>query len=254
MPLITTPAIILHAFKYADTSKIVRLATREHGVQSAIAKGASRPKSRFGASLQVLSQGTAHLYFRPTAELQTLSAFDVLEQHPALARDMGRYAAASALAELMLRCAPSEPHPALFDLASAQLGHLAAVPGPRVATAALAALWSIVTALGFAPTVDACVRDGRALGDGAVGFSVPDGGFLCARCTTERSTTVLEGPDRRALEQLLQGADEPPEGWSPRHAAAHRRLLARFVEHHLAEGHPLKALEFWETAAWNGTS
>ncbi|MBI2616458.1 MAG: DNA repair protein RecO [Gemmatimonadetes bacterium] len=254
MPLVTTPAIILHAFKYSDTSKIVRLATREYGVQSAIAKGASRPKSRFGASLQVLSQGTAHLYFRPTAELQTLSAFDVAEQHPALAHDLGRYAAASALAELMLRCAPSEPHLALFDFVGAQLDHLATVPPQRVATAALAGLWAMVTALGFAPTVSACVRDGRALDEGAVGFSVPDGGFLCARCTRERTTTVLEAPDRLALERLLQGSDELPAGWAPRHAAAHRRLLARFIEHHLAEGHPLKALAFWETAAWNGTS
>ena len=254
MPLVTTPAIILHAFKYSDTSKIVRLATRAYGVQSAIAKGASRPKSRFGASLQVLSQGTAHLYFRPTVELQTLSAFDVVEQRPALARDLGRYAAASALAELMLRCAPSEPHPALFDLLSAELDHFAAAPAPRVATAGLAGLWTMVKALGFAPTVTACVRDGRALGAGAVGFSVPDGGFLCGRCTGERSTTVLEAPDRRALEHLLGGSDHPPAGWTPRRAAAHRRLLARFIEHHLAEGHPLKALEFWERAAWNGTS
>lgn len=254
MPLVTTPAIILHAFRYSDTSKIVRLATREHGVQSAIAKGASRPKSRFGASLQVLSVGTAHLYLRPTAELQTLSAFDVADQHPALARNLGRYAAASALAELMMRCAPSEPHPGLFDLVGAELDRLATVPADRVPTAALAGLWTLVAALGFCPTVDACARDGRALSHGAVGFSVADGGFLCSRCTRERTTTVLEAPDRRVLERLLEGSDELPAGWSPRHATAHRRLLARFVEHHLAEGHPLKALEFWETAAWNGTS
>jgi len=252
MPLVTTPAIILHAFKYSDTSKIVRLATREHGVQSAIAKGASRPKSRFGASLQVLSQGTAHLYLRATAELQTLSAFDVADQRPALARDLGRYAAASALAELMMRCAPSEPHPALFDFMTAQLDHLAAVPPPRVSTAGLAGLWAMVTALGFAPTTSACVRDGRALGDGTVGFSVPDGGFLCGRCARERTTTVLEASDRQALERLLRGSDELPADWTPRHAAAHRRLLARFVKHHLAEGSSLKALEFWEAAAWNG--
>ena len=118
MPLVTTPAIILHAFRYADTSKIVRLATRDHGVQSAIAKGASRPKSRFGASLQVLTAGVAHLYLRATTDLQTLSAFDVTEQHPGLATDLERYAAASVLAEVMLRCAPAEARagrPAMGD-------------------------------------------------------------------------------------------------------------------------------------------
>lgn len=254
MPLVTTPAIILHAFKYADTSKIVRLATRDHGVQSAIAKGASRPRSRFGASLQVLSQGTAHLYLRPAVDLQTLSAFDVAEQRPALAADMGRYAAASAIAEVMMRCAPSEPQPRLFDLLAARLDHLAAVAAPRVATSGIAGLWAMVTALGFAPTLAACVRDGRPLEDGAVGFSVPDGGLLCGRCTRERATTVLDAPDRAAFQGLVGGSDEIPAGWSSRHATAHRRLLARFIEHHLAEGHPLKALEFWEASSWNGTS
>ncbi len=254
MPLVTTPAIILHAFKYADTSKIVRLATRDHGVQSAIAKGASRPRSRFGASLQVLTQGTAHLYLKHTTELHTLSAFDVVEQRAPLAADLARYAAASAIAELMLRCAPAEPQPRLFDLLAARLDHLAEVPAPRVATAGIAGLWAMVAALGFAPTLVACVRDGRALEDGAVGFSVPDGGFLCGRCTRERTTTVLEPDDRAALEGLAAGSDEMPAAWSPRHATAHRRLLARFIEHHLAEGHPLRALEFWETAPWNGTS
>ena len=56
MPLISTQAIILSTLRYGETSKIVRLATREHGVQRAIAKGASRPRSRFGAALLVISQ------------------------------------------------------------------------------------------------------------------------------------------------------------------------------------------------------
>lgn len=254
MPLVTTPAIILHAFKYSDTSKIVRLATRDHGVQSAIAKGASRPKSRFGASLQVLTQGIAHLYMKHTTELHTLSAFDVAEQRAALAGDLARYAAASAIAELMMRCAPAEPQPQLFDLLAAQLDRLAQVPADRVATAGIAGLWAMVNALGFTPTLASCVRDGRPLEAGAVGFSVPDGGFLCGPCTRERTTTVLEPEDRAALEELAAGSDQIPEAWSPRHATAHRRLLARFIEHHLAEGHPLKAVEFWETAPWNGTS
>ena len=38
------------------------------------------------------------------------------------------------------------------------------------------------------------------------------------------------------------------------HAAAHRRLLARFIRHHLAEERGFKALDFWETPPWNSTS
>jgi DNA repair protein RecO (recombination protein O) len=254
MPLVTTQAIILHAFRYADTSKIVRLATREHGVQSAIAKGASRPRSRFGASLQVLAEGTAHMYLKPTTDLQTLTAFDVIEQHPGLAADVERYAAASALAELMLRCAPAEPHPELFALLADRLNRLSTAPAAHVAEVGIAGLWALVAALGFAPTLDRCVRDGSDLASGKVGFSVPDGGFLCARCTRESSTTVLGEDDRAALCRLAMGDDEPLQAFSPRDAAAHRRLLARFAQHHLAEGRDLKALQFWEAPPWNGMS
>jgi DNA repair protein RecO (recombination protein O) len=254
MPLVATPAIVLRAIRYGDTSKIVRLATRDYGVQSAIAKGASRPRSPFGAGLELLNRGVAHLYFKPTAELHTLAAFEVTQQHPSLAADLDRYAAATALAELMLRCAPAEPQAVLFDLLAGALDRLASVSADRVATAGIAALWSLVKALGFAPVLTACVRDGRPLEAGAAGFSVPEGGLLCRRCSAERATTVLEASDRAALEGFASGRDDIPPGWSPRHAAAHRRLLARFIEHHVAEGHRLKALAFWEHPSWNGTS
>jgi DNA repair protein RecO (recombination protein O) len=254
MTLVTTPAIILHAFRYADTSKIVRLATREHGVQSAIAKGASRPRSRFGARLQVLTEGVAHLYLKTTVDLQTLAAFDVTEQHPGLATDLERYAAASALAELMLRCAPAEPHAELFELLALRLRRLATLPAARVGPAAITGLWTMVGALGFAPALDRCAREGDALARGGVGFSVPDGGMLCARCTRESHTTVLAASDRTALCRFAAGDDEIPEGWSAQHAAAHRRLLARFVRHHLAEGRGFTALDFWETPSWTSTS
>src|SRR6476619_6678076 len=122
MPLITTPAIILSALRYSETSKIVRLATREHGVQSAIAKGAMRPRSRYGAALQVLSEGQAQYLAKEHRELHVLTAFDLQHLHLALAADLGRYATASALAEVVLRFAPADPHPESFELLRASLG------------------------------------------------------------------------------------------------------------------------------------
>ena len=35
-----------------------------------------------------------------------------------------------------------------------------------------------------------------------------------------------------------------------RHDAAHRRLLARFIHHQMAEGAELPALAIWEQRAW----
>ncbi|MBI4419850.1 MAG: DNA repair protein RecO [Gemmatimonadetes bacterium] len=247
MALVSTPAIVLHSIKYGDTSKIVRLLTPDHGVQSAIAKGAFRPKSQFGARLQFLSQGTAQLYLKQSRDLQTLGGFDLTAQREGLARDLQRYAAASALAELVLRLSPQERHPEIFDLLADSLDRLERVPDASVPSVSLAAMWSMISALGFTPAVDRCARDGRALPGGAARFSVTDGGLLCTACASGTQTSRLPAEDRAALEGLVAG--NPDVGpLTPRRAAAHRRLFARFVRRHAAEEQELKALEFWESA------
>ena len=107
MPLVSTPAIVLSAMRYGETSKIVRLATRDHGVQSAIAKGALRPRSRFGAALQLLSGGQAHLLLSERRDLHTLTAFDVVTIPVGLTGRMPCYATGVMLAELMVRLVPA---------------------------------------------------------------------------------------------------------------------------------------------------
>jgi DNA repair protein RecO (recombination protein O) len=259
MAPISTPAIVLHTFPYGESSKIVRLATREHGVLSAIAKGALRPKSRFGARIQLLSEGVAQLYIKQTRELQTLAEFDVENQRAELSHDVARYASASAVSELVLRFSPEEPHPEIYQLLSALLDVLAGIEAPRLPEVSLGALWSIVAALGFAPALDGCAVDGRAIEAGDADFSVADGGFVCAMCGRGRETARLSADDRSALEFLVRGGvGKLLEGgtWSlpPKHAAAHRRLLSRFVRLHVAEGRELQALEFWEGVPWPATS
>src|SRR2546422_1427810 len=103
MALVTTPAVVLRTYPYSETSKIVRLATRDLGVQSAIAKGVLRPKSRFAAGLELLSEGVAQLYHRETRELQTLAPLDLLGLRRELAPDRGRFAGGPALAQPMLK-------------------------------------------------------------------------------------------------------------------------------------------------------
>lgn len=245
MAPVSTPALVLHGFRYGESSKIVRLLTRDHGVQSAIAKGALNPKSKFGARLQVLSEGVAQIYFKTQRDLHTLAEFEVTTQRSTLARDVRRFAAGAALAELIMRCSPAEPHPEIFDLASASLEHIATVPTERIDVAALRVLWAAVAALGFAPSIDTCARDGRRLPDGTVAFSVPEGGFLCRTCAREAGCTSLKPPDRLVLERLIAGPDEPAEPLSGKHAAAHRRLLVRFIEQHVAEGRELAGVTFW---------
>ncbi|HKC39592.1 MAG TPA: DNA repair protein RecO, partial [Gemmatimonadales bacterium] len=163
MSLVSTPAVILQTFRYSETSKIVRLATRDLGVQSAIAKGVMRPRSPFGAALETLSEGVAQLYHRETRDLQTMAAFDVTELRRDLARDLGRFAGAAALAEVMLKMAPPAPLPVAYDTLIAALDALEAASPERVDATATRAMWRLVAVLGFEPALTACGRDGSAI-------------------------------------------------------------------------------------------
>jgi DNA repair protein RecO (recombination protein O) len=250
MPLVTTSAIVLSSLRYSETSKIVRLATRDLGVQSAIAKGALRAKSRFGGALQVLSQGQAQLLMKEHRELSILTAFDLRRLHVGLAADLERYAVACALSEVMLRFAPPDPHPTSFDALQDALSDLEAAPLELVESLGLRLLWGLVSVLGFAPSLNSCAIDGAPLvSEGPLRFSTRDGGGLCRSCATHRGATELPQRDRGDLLSLLD-TKAPLPAFDARHGAAHRRLLARYIRYHLAEGADLPALEFWMQRPW----
>src|ERR1041384_3999776 len=135
MPPVVTPAIVLATLRYGETSKIARLATRDLGIQSAIAKGASRPKSRFGAALHLLTEGQAVIYPSRSSDLHTLAQFE--SHHVRIG-----------LAERMLRFAPAGPHPESYDLFRDALQLLEAAPAAAVEPLALRALWRLVAVLG----------------------------------------------------------------------------------------------------------
>lgn len=251
MALVSTPAVILATLRYSETSKIVRLATRDLGVQSAIAKGALRPRSRFGAALQTFSEGQADLLVKEHRELHTLAAFDLTHLRVGLTEQLDRYAAAGALAEVMLRFAPPAAHPESFDVLRQGLAVLEVAPPVAVETIGLRLLWRLVSVLGFSPSLQACVHDGTAVPSaGPLSFNTREGGALCADCARQHGATTLPADARADLLALVDPAAELP-ALDERHAAAHQRLLARYIRHHLGEGMELPALDFWSRRPWS---
>ncbi len=247
MPLITTEAIVLHAFDYRETSRIVRLITREMGIVSAIARGARRPRSKFGAALDLFAGGEAQVTTTMGRDLHTLTAFDATHARPALAAALDRFAAASAIAELLLRFAPEQEDAPLLAAATDALDALADAPAGGAAAVALAGAWCLVAELGFAPSLDECVACHRAIeADAMVGFHHRAGGALCSACAGEAPLARKVPPDARAMIRAWLGRlptsplDEPS-------VRAHQRLLREFLEEHLTDGgRPLRALAAWE--------
>jgi DNA repair protein RecO (recombination protein O) len=240
-PAILTPALVVGLVRFGETSRVVRLATEALGLQVAMAKGVTRRRSPFVA-LQLLAEGTAHL-IPGRGEMATLTGFDATDAHVGLARTLTAFHAASVLAEVAARALPSDHQPELYQALRRGVRLIEAAPAAAADVAGLAAIWRFVVALGLAPSLARCARDGGPLGAGPTTFSVEDGGLLCDRCAAGGGGAILNGTDRAALAFLVTGDGEPPD-LDRRHVAAHRRLLGRWITRHL-DNSRMSALDQW---------
>ena len=246
MALVTTRALVLQAFAYSETSKVLRLFTLEHGLRSVIAKGAQRPKSRYGGVLEPFTEGAATFYLKEGRELHTLSGFDLLRSRQALGRSLVGFAGASLLAEMALRAGTEEPHPALYHaLADAWDAIAGADDAAGALAAALTGAWVLVALLGHEPQAGACLACGRAVADAEdVRFDALGGGIVCTGCRT--AGRVLDAGTRGELRAMLGGRIPPGGVALPR---THRALLKAFLEAQLAHDRPFRALELFMDGA-----
>jgi len=222
-----------------------------------LAKGARRASRRFGTAVDLFAEGQAQFYAKPGRELHTLSAFDVTRSRPALGEDLGRFTAASAVAELMLRFDRDDVQPALYETLVVALDRVAAAPAGETREAGLAGAWALIGELGFAPTIAECASCHASVDLAReAAFSHPAGGTLCDACARlAGARRQLPAPARQALDAWLRNRDggvhnESGVALDDPSARAHQRLLREFLREHLTDGRPLRALEAWEGDRW----
>ena len=248
VPPVVTEAIVLHVFNYSESSRILRLATREAGVQSVMARGARASQRRFGSAVDLFAEGEVQYEARSGRDLHTLSRFDVVRSRVALGTSLDRFEGASALAEVMLRVAAEDETPATaFDALRAGLDSIASDRDAMVAS--IRAIWQLLGAIGFTPALEACVQcDAELDPDVDVSFSAEAGGVLCADCASHLSARRLPASARQQIAAWLQGSDEAENDMDVLTGAAHRRLLRLFVHAHLTDGRALRAFDAWAMA------
>lgn len=247
MALVTTLATVLKAYEYSETSKILRLLTRDQGLVSVIAKGARRPRSRFGGLLEPFTDGVATYYTKEGRELHTLSGFELRRERQSLGRELLRYAGAGLVTEIAFRFASSAVDENLFNQLRAGLDRLV-TEDQELESAILEETWKLVVCLGFAPGVERCAVCGRAPGaDERSHFDLSEGFMICVRCQPATAAPVqrpLSPEARSELTRLVQA--RWPRGGKLRTAGIQRDLLRDFISYHLADHRPLNSFRFLE--------
>jgi DNA repair protein RecO (recombination protein O) len=251
MPLLATDAIVLHAFDYLESSRIIRLLTRDAGVQSVLARGARKSRGRYGTALDLFAEGSAQLYIKPNRELHNLAGFEISRTRSELAEDVGRFTAASTVAELALRFAGEETNEQLYDTVADAFDRIAVSPPDRTIEDGLAACWRVVSVLGFTPELSSCALCHTPLRDSDdATFSHVSGGVVCPACSRlAPAGRRIPASARSAIRDWLGGEDSAH--LTDAEARSHQRLLREFLGAHLGDDRPLRAFAVWEHERWS---
>ncbi len=188
MPLYTSEAIVLRKVDYQEADRILTFLTLERGRLSGLAKGAKRIRSRFGASLEVLTYGKLIYFDRQGKNLVSVNQFDIIHSYQKVRENLVQSSSCQYLAELIMAFLPEkEPAPDLFHLFLASLKQ---IEGSRD-TEAILRIFEIrfLALIGFAPRMDACVSCENTAE--TYGFSRKLGGIVCPSCRG-RSADVAE--------------------------------------------------------------
>jgi DNA repair protein RecO (recombination protein O) len=249
MSLITTDAIVLHAVPYLESSRILRLATRDAGVLSVVARGARSSKKRFGSGVDLFAEGQAQIQVKPGRDLHTLTAFDVTRSRAGLAADLGRFTAASALVECVMRVVHDEAAPRVYHGVAAGLDAIAEAAEADTVALTLGVVWRLVSEVGFMPSIDRCAECHAEIpAEADARFSHAAGGVLCPLCAKMApSGRRLPAAARDVISAWLRG-DQPD--LEPAAGRAHQRLLREFVTQHLPDSRELRAFAVWEQGGW----
>jgi DNA repair protein RecO (recombination protein O) len=175
-----TEAIVLRSIRYGEADRILHLYTPRYGRLGAIAKGARRARSRFGARLEpffhvrlVLHEGRGDLHTVTSAD--TVAAHAALREHSATLDSAAR--ACDAVARLF---ETGEPHPEVFMLLANELALLSSDAGQATLANGLAFRLKLLLAAGILPQLATCAGCGESAG--LRSFSAAAGGVVCSAC------------------------------------------------------------------------
>jgi DNA repair protein RecO (recombination protein O) len=223
-----TEAVVLRSIRYGEADRILHLYTPRYGRLSAIAKGARRARSRFGARLEpffhvrtVLQEGRGDMF--------TVTAADTVAAHAGLRDHAATLDAAARACDAVARLFETgDPHPEVFTLLCNELALLASGAEHARPSNGLAFRLKLLLAAGILPQLGSCAMCGELEHLG--GFSAAAGGVVCASCEAAAFPLGREAYDFLvgAVGSPLAQAPDAPET-ALRQA---ERAIVETAEHH----------------------
>ena len=184
MPRLRDQAICIRQLEWSETSQVVVLMTAEHGKLRGLAKGAKRTSpshmQRFSGGIELLTRGEVVATTKPTAELATVTEWDLQDDYYHLRRHLPAHRLAMFAADVThAMTADLDPHPRTFTALDTFLRGLS--EPAQHATALLRFQWVLLDDAGYRPELWRDVQTGAELESADTLTFDPRAGGLTAR-------------------------------------------------------------------------
>ena len=199
MALVNTDAIVLRTYNLAEADRIAVCLTRSAGLVRAVAKGARRMKSRFGAALEPFTLIRLAFYEKENRDLVSISNAEILKSHFNLASEPEASEVLAYMGELVAEFAP--PHEAnekLFRMVAACVEALETSRGSSRLVLRYFEVWLLRLA-GLFPDVRSCTECGAGLNEDNTACLDVEVNPHCQRCSRGPATRLLPETQRSVM-------------------------------------------------------
>jgi DNA repair protein RecO (recombination protein O) len=180
--IIRLQGIVLRNKAYGESDQLLYVFTRERGKVSMIAKGAKKPRSRFGAVTEAFTVADFVCYQHSSTSMPSLSQADIIAHHQHIRADLLLTAYGAYWLELVDHViVDKEPAPMLYQQLGILLQQLDEGKDPEILTRLLELV--VLTSAGYQPVCSHCASCGDEWEIGKeVAFSLSHGGTVCKKC------------------------------------------------------------------------
>lgn len=193
MPSYSTDALVCGKTKLGESDLIITLLVADGSLVRAVAKGARKPRSKLGGTVEMFSQ--VNLLLARGRNLDIVVEAQSVDPHDGCRLDLEHSAAASVICEALSKLAlQGQEQGHLYDMSIAALSAIDRSITPRQDIIVAADLLKTLCLLGYRPSFLECVGCGvavEAVPDSQIGFSYSGGGVVCNDCPNPPADKIM---------------------------------------------------------------
>lgn len=179
--------IVLSEVNYSESSKILNVLTKEHGLIGVMSKGCRNVKSKLRGVSRKLIYGTFNVYYKEDG-VSTLINVDLINSFSKTMMDLEKISYSSFILDLVLQVVRQNDDNEIFELLKNALLKIEEGINPLVITNILEL--KLLEFVGVKPNLDSCSLCGST--KNIVSLSGSDHGFVCGSCFTNQRLTDID--------------------------------------------------------------